>query len=127
MKGQQFPWKDKPGKTAQQVQAPREPFGKFFISLTSRQYAAQLRAAPRCFINVKCHYGLSVVAEQHEGTTPTCRRGPRRAQLCFQKNFESLSCGTSFAEERLSFKLEEKQLQAAFQASFSLRVLEMKL
>lgn len=127
VKGQQFPWKDKPGKTAQQVQAPREPFGKFFLSLTSRQYAAQLRAAPRCFINVKYHYGLPVVAEQHEGTSPTRQCGARTAQLCLQKHFESLSSGTSLPEEGLSFKLEEKQPRAAFQASLSLCVLEMKL
>lgn len=40
--------------------------------------------------------------------------------------FESLSSGTFFLEEGLSFELEEKQLRA-FQAPLSLRVLEMKL
>lgn len=40
VKGQQLPRRDKPGKIAQQVQAPLKPFSKFLTLITSRQYAA---------------------------------------------------------------------------------------
>lgn len=77
VKGQQAPWKDKPGKTAQQVQAPLKAYSRAFIIITSSNtFNNRLRVALRCFTNVKCHYGLSVLAEQHAGTTPTPQCGP---------------------------------------------------
>lgn len=56
MKGQQLPWKDKPGKIAQRVPAALKPFSTFFILIISRQYTAQQLH--------KHKMSLSVVAEQ---------------------------------------------------------------
>lgn len=126
VKGQQSPWKDKPGKTAQQVQASLKAFSKVFILITSRH----------ALLSPGLHRGASQMQNVIMGYVSRLysMKGPHQdlsvaqdSTALFKRHFESLSSGTSFPEEELSLEPEEKQLQAALQALLSLCALETKL